>query len=174
MCFFQKVCLFFFSPPHSSRHRWAALLPSSRATSSRILMSFWLFFWMDYMRTWTASERSPTFSSRMQMVGLIRWDQRLMNGLIKVKKEKNDLFYLFSYILLNFCVYLFFVFVFYARLWQRRRGRTTLREMTPLLWTSSTVFSSRLWCVLCARRSLWPLILSATWPCHCPWRRNGH
>lgn len=72
----------------------------------------------------------------------------------KRKKEKNDLFYLFSYILLNFCVYLFFVFVFYARLWQRRRGRTTLREMTPLLWTSSTVFSSRLWCVLCARRSL--------------------
>lgn len=174
-CVFSKkyVC-FFFSPPHSSRPRWAALLPSSRATSSRTLMSFWLSFWMAYMRTWTASERSPTFSSRMQMVGLIRWDQRFMNGLIKVKKEKKDLFYLFSYILLHFCVYLFFVFVFYARLWQRRRGRTTLREMTPLLWTSSTVFSSRLWCVLCARRSLWPLILSATWPCHCPWRRNGH
>lgn len=87
--------------------------------------------------------------------------------------KSKDLFYLFSYILLHFCVYLFFV-VFYARLWQRRRGRTTLREMTPLLWTSSTAFSSRLWCVLCARRSLWPLTLSATWPCHCPWRRNGH
>lgn len=62
----------------------------------------------------------------------------------------------------------------YSRWWQRRRGRTTSRETTPSLWTFSTAFSSPPWCVLYAPRSLWLLILSATWRCPFPWRRSGH
>lgn len=78
-----------------------------------------------------------------------------MNGLIKVKKEKKDLFYLFSYILLNFCVYLFFVFVFLCQVVAEEAWENHIKRNDSIIVDIfHGLFKSTLVCPVCSKVSV--------------------
>lgn len=73
----------------------------------------------------------------------------------KRKKEKKDLFYLFSYILLNFCVYLFFVFVFLCQVVAEEAWENHIKRNDSIIVDIfHGLFKSTLVCPVCSKVSV--------------------